>query len=439
MAALGSAVLITLDTSMTSTAIPSIAESLGTSPATTIWIVNLYFLANVACLLPLGALGDILGQRRICLAGLGGVCVGALLCGLAPSLAVLMAGRALVGIGAAAIATTTPALVRVLYRPEQLNRGLGTYAMVVGVALAVGPTVASMVLALADWHALYLAMAPVAVAMAVLAWWHLPETAPKVRPFDRVSASLCAGMFAALQFAIAGAAQIGPASAAAAAVLALALGIVLARREVAQAVPILAFDLFRMPLFALSSATSACAFSIQGLVFVVLPLLLRLNLGYGAADVGLLILPWPLTLAVMTFVAAPLAQTVSPGLLGGAGLLMVAAGLGSLALTADTASAAWIAGHLVWCGVGFGLFQSPNMVALMRSAPPERSGGAGGVLAASRLLGQSIGAASVAFCLSHWPATGSVGALWLGAAYGVIGAAVSLLRLAPFARRPASA
>ena len=136
----------------------------------------------------------------------------------------------------------------------------------------------------------------------------------------------------------------------------------------------------------------------------------------------------------MTLIAAPLADRISTALLGGLGLFVVAAGLGSLAALPPSAGIVDIAWRLVLCGVGFGLFQSPNMKAIMSSAPRARSGGAGGILAASRLLGQSFGAAAVAICLSLSPARGTEMAIWLGAAVALLGSTVSFLRLLPAIR-----
>jgi DHA2 family multidrug resistance protein-like MFS transporter len=116
-------------------------------------------------------------------------------------------------------------------------------------------------------------------------------------------------------------------------------------------------------------------------------------------------------------------------MLGSIGLAIVAVGLAFLAILPPDAGVLDIAWRLVVCGVGFGFFQSPNMMALMSSAPHNRSGGAGGILAASRLLGQSIGAAAVAFCLSTWPARGIEAAIWLGALFAVLGSGVSLTRM----------
>jgi len=428
-------VIITLDISLTSTAIPAIAEGIGVSAASTIWIINVYYLAVVAALLPLAALGEIHGHRRIFFSGLGVFALGSLACGFAETLPALMAGRALLGLGSAAVSATTPALIRTLYPPARLSHGLGLYAMVVGIAFSVGPTAASSILAVAGWSWLFLPNVPIALLAVALALRGLPPTERNVRPFDAMSAALCAGMFACLLFSIAGMAHLGwrPVVLAAAVSAACAYG--LRRRESGRAAPILAFDLFRIPLFSLSSATAVCAFSIQGLIFVVLPFLFQFKLGYSQVETGFLITPWPATLAFMTLVAAPLSNRIAPGVLGSAGLLIIALALALLAMLPNGAGVYDISWRLVLCGVGFGLFQSPNMVALMSSAPRHRSGSAGGILAASRLLDQSMGAAAVAFCVSAWPAEGIKTAIWLGVALAIVGSGISLLRIAPFVRR----
>ncbi len=146
--------------------------------------------------------------------------------------------------------------------------------------------------------------------------------------------------------------------------------------------------------------------------------------------------PWPATLALMTFVAAPLADRISPGLLGGIGLVIVAGGLACLALLPESPSVLDVLWREVLCGIGFGFFQSPNMKALMSSVPLGRSGGAGGILATSRLLGQSIGAAMVAICMYVFDVPGLVVALWLGAAVSIGGSAASFSRLLPAVRGP---
>lgn len=427
--------IVTLDISLTSTALPAIAAGLGTNPESTIWIINVYYLAVIASLLPLAALGEIYGHRRIFFGGLLAFALGSLAAGLSNSLLMLTIARALVGVGTASVSATTPALIRTLYPPSRLGRGLGVYALVVGVAFSVGPTATSAILSVANWPWLFLMNVPLALLTFLFARRDLPQTPRNVRPFDGLSAFCCGGMLAGLIFGIAGIAHRSSwLPIMLSIVFAAICGYCLRQREAGHPAPILAVDLFRIPLFALSSATSVCAFTIQGLVFVALPLLFHFEFGFSQVESGLLITPWPITLAIMTLIAAPLGDRVQPGLLGGGGLLVVAIGLTCVAMLPSAPSSVDIAWRLIVCGIGFGFFQTPNMKAIMSSAPATRSGGASGVLAASRLFGQSLGAAVVAICLSISPAHGTSAAIWCGAALGALGSIVSSLRLLPSAR-----
>ena len=426
--------VVTLDISLTSTAIPAIAAGLGVSATDAIWAINIYYLTVVAALLPLGALGEIVGQRRIFMVGLGIFAAGALASGLSGSLSALVAARGLQGIGAAAISATTPALIKALYPPDKIGRGLGLYAMVVGVAFTAGPTAVSAVLSITDWPWLYLGMVPVTLLGLLLAYNAVPHTDRATRAFDPVAATLCALMFASLLTALASVGHLKLVPTLIGIIAASVLGYALARREADKPAPILAIDLFRIRLFALSSLTSITAFVVQALVFVVLPLLLTVNFGFTEVQAGLLITPWPAALVVTNALSGRLSEHINPGMLGAIGMSTVAVGLVFMATLTPTPEAWDIIWRLALCGVGFGLFQSPNMVALMNSAPKERSGSAGSILATSRLLGQSVGAASVAFCLTLFVNDGIQVALWVGVAAAALSATVSAIRLTSLAR-----
>ena len=424
--------LVTADISIASTGLPAIARGIEAQAAETIWVVNAYYLAVIAALLPLAALGEIFGHRRIFFSGLAIFALGSLACGFAWSLPSLAVARAVVGASAAAVSATTPALIRSLYPPERLGRGLGYYALVVGVAFSVAPIVTSAILSVADWTWLFLVNVPIALGALLLARRALPETTREARAFDALAALLCSGMFVALLSGIAGLAHQAKWSfVLLAGVVSVACAVLLRRRERGLPAPILAVDLFSRPLFSLSAATSVCAFAIQGLIFIVLPFLFQENLGYSQVAAGFMITPWPVTLAVMTLIAGPLADRFPAGILGSLGLVIVAAGLVTLVLLPSTAGVLDVAWRLVVCGIGFGLFQSPNMKAMMSSAPRDRSGAAGGLLAASRLFGQSLGAAAVGLCLSLAPQDGIGAALLVGLAMAGLGFLVSAVRLLP--------
>jgi len=434
-----SVAMVTIDISLTSTALPAIAASLNESPASTIWVINIYYLTVVASLLPLGALGEIVGHRRVFLMGMVVFAIGALASGLSDALVALMASRGFQGIGAAAISATTPALIKTLYPPEKIGRGLGLYAMVVGVAFTAGPTMVSAVLSVASWPWLYLGTLPLILLALFLALKGVPNTPQAARAFDPIAAVLCALMFVALLTAISNASHLRLIPMTVGAAATLLFGYALAQRERGKAAPVLALDLFRIRLFALSSLTSITAFVVQALVFVVLPLLFTINLGFSEVQAGLLITPWPAALVIMNGISGRLSEHIKPGVLGAIGMGTVAVGL-SLVATLSASPSAWDIGwRLAICGVGFGLFQSPNMVALMNSAPKDRSGSAGGILATSRLFGQSLGAAAVAFCLSAFGNDGIEIALWVGVAASATSATVSAIRMTKFVQQHNSA
>lgn len=423
-------VLPTLDATITNTALPHIAADLQASPAVAIWVINAYQLAVVAALLPLAALGDRLGARRIHLGGLIFFTLAALGSALASSLPTLAAARALQGLGAAALMSVNIALVRQIYPAARLGHGVGLNALVVGVAFAIGPTLASMGLAVMRWPWLYLINLPLGVLAFAMARAWLPRTPPRGQPVDALTALLTALTFAAAIATLASATQRRPlGQVLLLGLLALLAGALLLRRQRGQPAPMLPVDLLKRPLFALSAATSLASFTAQGLAFVSLPFYFEHVLGRDPLQTGFLMAPWAVVVACAAPLAGPLSDRYPPGLLGGIGLAILSAGLAVLALLPPGAPAWAIVAGMAVCGGGFGLFQSPNLNALMSSAPPERSGGASGMVAMCRLNGQALGAALVALCFGLAGDNGPTWALVLGASFAALAAVASSARL----------
>ena len=422
--------LSTLDASIANTALPVIAADLHASPAASIWVINAFQLAVVASLLPFAALGDLLGPRRIFLGGLAFYAAASLLSALADSLWLLAAGRALQGIGAGALMSVNIALVRLFYPPSQLGRGLGLNALVVGVAFSAGPSVASLVLAVGNWHWLFALNVPLGLYGLVLAYPALPRTTTSGHGFDRVTALLTALTFASLILGLSNGAQradwplvLGPL------LLALAAGALLLRRQAGHPAPMLPVDLLRLPMFALSALTAMGAFAAQGLAFVSLPFYFHNVLHRSAVDTGFLMTSWPVVVAMAAPIAGRLSDRYPPGMLGGIGMVIMSAGLVALALLPADPAIWDITLRMSICGLGFGFYQSPNMRALMASAPPARSGGASGMVAMVRLTGQTIGAALVALCFGLVDSGATTLALWLGAGSAGLAAIASSARL----------
>ena len=418
--------MATLDTAIVNTALPTIARDIHTSAAAVIWVVSSYQIAMVATLLPLAALGEIFGHQRVHVVGLVVFTATSLACGLAWSLPTLVAARVLQGLGASMLMSQNTALIRFVYPSRMLGHGLGMNALIVGLAFTIGPTVASAVLSVTTWHWLFLINVPAGVLALVLSLRSLPRIAPSGHHFDPVDAVLNAAFFGLLIYAI-GAVSQGDAwkpIVLELAAAALCFGLLLLRqRRAGHPAPMLPVDLFRLPAFALSSATAVFAFATQGLAFVSLPFLFQTVLGYSQVQVGFLMTPWPAIVAIMAPIAGRMSDRRSPGLLGGLWLAGPQRGYGEPGAAA--APPEHRLDHLAHAALRRrvrGFFQAPNLKAIMGSAPPGRSGGAAGIISTSRLVGQSTGAALVALCLNLAHERGPELALWTGCVFADLAA-----------------
>lgn len=431
-------IMAVMDGAIANVALPTIARDLNASPAFSIWIVNGYQLAITISLLPLASLGEIFGYRRVYLAGLALFTLASLLCALSDSLTGLAIARVIQGFGAAGIMSVNSALVRFIYPHRILGRGIGINAFVVAVSAALGPTLASAILAVGDWPYLFAVNIPFGLAALAIGMRALPHSPRKPHPFDWQSALASAATFG---FMIAAIDSLGHGEAAhfyvAEAVLAFLAGIYLVRRQAGAASPLLPVDLLRIPIFSLSVCSSIASFCAQMAAFVALPFYFTDHFGYSSVQIGLMITPWPIAIAIVAPLAGRLADRYPAGLLGGIGLVVFACGLAALAALPAEASTFDIAWRMFLSGAGFGLFQSPNNRTMVAAAPRERSGGASGMLGTARLLGQTTGAALVALLLARYEVEGTRYALMAAVGFAILGALLSTMRLSSAGSRGA--
>jgi DHA2 family multidrug resistance protein-like MFS transporter len=427
-------VMAVLDGAIANVALPTIARELSAAPDQSVWVVNGFQLAVVVSLLPLAALGEMVGYRRVYLVGIVIFTVASLGCALAPSLPILIAARVVQGLGASGIMSVNGALVRFTYPKALLGRGVGLNALVVAGAAAFGPTVASGILALGPWEWLFAVNLPIGVLAFFVARASLPVS-PTSGKLDLVSTLLNVATFG-LGFTGVDALTRGgdPWIGGAELILAVLTGLTLLRRSRARPNPLVPIDLLRNKVFTLTVLTSIASFAAQMLAFVSLPFYLQSVLHRSQVDTGLLMTPWPVATGIAAAIAGPLADRFPAAILSGAGLALLTLGLVSLALLPADATSLAIVWRMAICGFGFGFFQSPNNRTMLSSAPMARSGAAGGMLATARLTGQTIGAtlAAISFRFASHAEPFALGVAALFAA-GAATASLWRLRHAPSA------
>lgn len=391
--------LAVLDGTICNVALPSIAQRLDISSSDSIWIVNAFQLIIMMTLLPFSSLGELWGYNKVYNTGVVVFTIGSLFCSLSVSLWQLVASRVFQGVGASMIMSVNTTMVKLIYPKKHLGKGVGLNATIVALASVAGPTIAAGILSVADWPWLFAINIPVGIVTFIMGRHFLPSNPVKVegRRFNFKEALLNAASFGLFIGCIEAASHnVAGWEIAVGLVLFLIIGSVYVKDQLHKQYPMLPFDLLRIPVFSLSVATSILSFTSQMLAMVAMPFMLMNGFGYSPVDTGLIMTAWPFVIMFVAPLAGAMINKVHPGILGGIGLITMSAGAFLLSFLSGEPSAWDIALRLVLCGVGFGLFQSPNNHILLSSAPAHRNGSASGMLATARLVGQTTGAALVA-------------------------------------------
>ena len=421
--------LAVMDGVIANVALPTIARDLHASPADSIWVVNAYQTAIIACLLPLASLGEILGYRRVYQAGVGLFALASLTCAMSRDMHMLIIARAFQGLGAAGIMSMNSTMVRFTYPHALLGRGLGLNAVIVALAAVIGPTVAAGILAVGPWPWLFAVNVPLAVVAFSVGLFTLPDHPAQPRRFDWPSAALNALTFAPLILGLEGLIE-SQSWVLTACELALGLiaGTLLIRRSLSQPLPLVPIDLLRIPLFRMSIATSISAFTAQNFTFVAFPFLVEYSFGLSPVQTGLLMTPWSLAVGCIAPISGRLTDRYPGAILGSIGLLIMGVGVLLLALLPAHPSTFDIAWRMALGGLGFGIFQQPNNRALLTSGPRHRAGSAGGMLATARLTGQTIGATLVALLFRIWSGPAGPKIMLVAAAFALVAAFASWMK-----------
>ncbi len=382
-----------LDAGIVSVALPTIAPDIGSSPGSSIWVINAYQIAIIMGLLPAGALGATLGHRRVYLAGLVLFTVASVACALSQNLPALTVARFAQGLGAAAMMALNGALMRAVYPRALFARGIGWNGMVIAVTAAAGPSLAAALLSVASWPSLFAVNFPLALLALTLGVAFLPRSRAVGAEFDGIAALGTAAAFGALFICLAGlAGNLPVAWSAIAFPLGIGAALAVAPRLRRRDQPLVPIDLIRKPTLRGAYLASICAFAAQGSVLVTLPFILH-RLGFGIAAIGLMITPLPVGVALASVAAGRLLGRWSSPRTAMIGLVVATASLIALVGVMVT----WpvppaLALVMATFGCGFGLFQTSNNQIMLTGAPLPRAGAASTMLSLARLLGQLLGA-----------------------------------------------
>lgn len=398
LAAMAAAVL---DASSINIALPSIAQAFDVEPSFAAWLVIAYQGALVAGLLPLAAIGEHFGYRLTFVAGTALFGLSAAASAMAPGIVLLVNFRILQGIGAASIMALGVALLRQTVAEEEFGKAIGWNAMTVALLSAAGPTIGALLLGLGNWRFLF-AGSVLLSGVALVAARGLPSHRQERKALDAVGILIYAAVVPAFVVA-AGLARLS----ALLSVLLFAAGLtglwLLVLRDRRRESPFLPLALFRSSSFTRSVLASVACFSALGLSLLMLPFALHERLGLSAQDTALMMTPWPLAVLLTTPITARLLDRVQPARLCAVGALVLACGLAALAAAPLVGSVpAYISG-IILCGIGFGLFQTPNNRTMFLAAPADRAASAGGVQGTARLTGQVTGALIASILLAVTP------------------------------------
>jgi EmrB/QacA subfamily drug resistance transporter len=392
-----SMLLATLGISIANVGLPALAQAFGASFQQAQWVVLAYLLAITVLVVSAGRLGDMIGRRRLLLTGLLLFALASVFCGLAPTLSVLIAARAMQGLGAAVLMALTLAFVGETVPTERIGSAMGLMGAMSAVGTALGPAFGGLLIAAFDWRAIFFIMAPLGMVAFLLAYRCLPADRRSTarRDFDVAGTLTLALTLAAYALAMTiGRGSFGALNLALLAAAVFGAGIFL-RVEAATASPLIRFAMFRDLSLSIGLATSLLVAAVAIATLVVGPFYLSRALGLDAARVGLVLSMGLLVAALASAPAGRLVDRHGAERMVLLGLSAMAAGCFTLSMMPSAFGIAGYVAPLVVLTAGYALFQAANNTAVMKDVAEERRGVVSGMLNLSRNLGLITGTSAL--------------------------------------------
>jgi EmrB/QacA subfamily drug resistance transporter len=399
-------------------ALPTIGWEFAASAFSLSWITTAYLLAAAAFLVPVGRLADIHGRRRVFLAGMVGYTTVSLLCGFAVSEAMLIVLRALQGTADALMFATAAAIVTSVYPPEERGRALGVNVASTYAGLALGPFIGGIITQYLGWRSIFYFTTALGLLVIVLTLWKIKDEWAEAA--GRRMDWLGGGLYALTLLAVMNGFRLLPELSGAILMLvgaACLVGFVL--RENRTADPVLDMALFRRnTVFAMSNLSALINYAATFALTFLVSLYLQYIKGLDPRTAGLVMLSQPLIMSIFSPLAGRISDRIEPRVVASAGMALSTAGLLLTSFLDSSSSLAHIVAVLMLCGLGFALFSSPNVSAIMGSVERKHYGVASATTGAMRLIGQMLSMA----------AAGTIIALYVGKVQITVANHVAFLR-----------
>jgi EmrB/QacA subfamily drug resistance transporter len=387
-----------IDATVVNIALPTIGRDLDSDAAGLQWTVNGYALSLASLILLGGSLGDRYGRRRVFLAGVAWFAVASLLCGLAPTVELLVAARILQGIGGALLTPGALAILEASFAPEDRSRAIGAWSGLAGIGGALGPFLGGWLVEIGNWRYIFLINVPVAVLVILVAARHVPESRnpSAARAFDAIGLVTGAAGLGGLTYGFTAWPAAGPGdpvvlTALAVGVTGLAAFVVAERRS---AHPMLPLAIFRSPAFSGANVVTFLVYAANGGVFFLVVVNLQVVAGFPALVSGIALLPVTVLMLLLSARAGALAQRIGPRLPMTAGPLICAAALAWLAMVGPGASYwADVLPPVIVFGLGLALQVAPLTATALGALDDAYAGVASGV---NNAVARAAGLLSVA-------------------------------------------
>ena len=394
-----SMLLSSIGTSIANVSLPTLAQAFDASFQQVQWVVIAYLVAITTVIASVGRLGDMTGRRRLLLIGVGLFTVASVLCGVAHTLWLLIAGRAAQGLGAAIMMALTMAFVGETVPKSQVGSAMGLLGTMSAIGTALGPSLGGMLISEFGWQTIFLINLPLGLLIFLLAHRFLPVD-PSRQEVDRVGFDHAGTLLLALALAAytlamtIGRGSFGTRNIALLAVALVGAGLFLLAEARTEA-PLIRLTMFRNPLLSASLTMSALVSTVMMATLVVGPFYLSRTLGLNAALIGLVLSVGPLFAALTGVPAGRLADRLGPQRMTVLGLLGIATGAFLLSVIPATLGVYGYTAPLMVITVGYALFQTANNTAVMTNTRPEERGVVSGLLNLSRNLGLITGASAM--------------------------------------------